>query len=253
VDGDPVRLAQVFANLLNNAAKYTDGGGTIEFSGRREGAEAVVRVRDNGIGIPAQLLPHIFEMFTQGTTAGRAQAGLGIGLTLVRTLVEMHGGSVEAASAGAGAGSEFVVRLPLVLQDRDRLAPAQEPNPMLQGACRILVADDNRDAANSLASLLELIGAEVQVVYDGHAALDALETFPANVAILDIGMPGLDGYEVARRIREHPRFRDLTLVALTGWGQAEDRLRTRRSGFDFHLVKPADLQDLHRILQSQCD
>ena len=247
VDADPVRLAQVFANLLNNAAKYTESGGQISLSARRDQHEVEVRVQDSGSGIPTDLLPHVFEMFTQGVPRGRAKSGLGIGLTLARTLVELHGGRVEASSPGIDAGSTFTVRLPLVMGQVDDHA-SRRAAPTLTSRCRVLLVDDNRDVVDTLGSLLQLLGAEVEVVYDGPSALEALTRFHPTALIVDIGMPGMDGYEVARRVRDRPQGRDLTLIALTGWGQPEDRLRTRRAGFDHHLVKPADLDHLHRLL-----
>ncbi|MEX3690587.1 ATP-binding protein [Paraburkholderia sp. BR14263] len=250
--GDPLRIAQVIANLLNNAAKYTGHGGQIWLTARREGTEAIVSVRDNGMGIPPAMLAQIFDLFTQvERTHNRAQGGLGIGLTLVRTLVEMHGGSVEARSEGPGKGSEFQVRLPISRQkrearDRDRQA---QPSDAMCGH-RILVVDDNRDAADSLGMLLELYGADVSIVRDGPAALAALDIFRPDVVLLDIGMPGMDGYEVARRAREKPGFQRLTLIALSGWGQEEDRRRSRDAGIDHHLVKPVDVSALEHLLAS---
>jgi signal transduction histidine kinase/ActR/RegA family two-component response regulator len=247
---DPIRIAQVIANLLNNAAKYTDPGGQIWLTARRERTEAVVTVRDNGMGIPQVMLARIFDLFTQAErTYSRAQGGLGVGLTLVRTLVEMHGGSVEARSEGPGKGSEFEVRLPASWQkrepgDSDRWA---QPSEALSGH-RILIVDDNRDAADSLGMLLELYGANVCVVRDGPAALAALDTYRPDVVLLDIGMPGMDGYEVARRAREKPDFHNLTLITLSGWGQEEDRHRSRDAGIDHHLVKPVDVGALERLL-----
>jgi two-component system CheB/CheR fusion protein len=248
LDVDSVRLTQVLANLLNNAARYTDAGGRIELTASRDGRQAVISVRDNGIGIPPDQLPQVFDMFTQvHRMAGRGHGGLGIGLAMVRNLVRMHGGSVEAHSAGPGQGSEFVVRLPLLAEAAPEPADARPADmaPQPLSGRRILVVDDNRDAAESLAMLLELDGAEVSVVHDGRAALAALE--PAcsgrcpDAVLLDLGMPGMDGVEVARRIRLDPRLAGLRIAALTGWGQESDRARTREAGFDFHLTKPADL------------
>ena len=251
LEGDPVRLAQVFANLLNNAAKYTDAGGEIRINVMREGDEIVASVRDTGTGIPPAMLPRIFELFTQvDRHSGRTQGGLGIGLTLVRSLVELHGGSVDATSDGPGLGSEFVVRLPLSRAtgaEPDVAAPAEALGRIPR---RILVVDDNRDAAESLGMLLHLIGADVQVVFDGPAALQAMKTYSPTAVLLDIGMPGMDGQEVARRIRQDPAYDQVTLIALTGWGQESDRRRTLAAGFDYHLIKPADLDALQALLAS---
>jgi CheY-like chemotaxis protein len=189
-------------------------------------------------------------MFTQGAPRGRGRGGLGIGLTLVRILVGMHGGSVEANSPGAGGGSTFRVRLPLVPGQAEGRTAHAAATP-LTSRCRVLLVDDNPDVADTLGRLLRMLGAEVEVVYDGPSALQALERFHPTAMILDIGMPGMDGYEVARRIRQHPQGRDITLIALTGWGQTEDRLRSRRTGFDHHLVKPADLEELQRLLGAE--
>jgi PAS domain S-box-containing protein len=249
---DRVRLTQVFANLLNNAAKYTDPGGRIWVDVWREDGYAVVSVRDTGIGIPEEALPRVFDMFAQAHRAvGRGQGGLGIGLTMVRSLVEMHHGTVQAHSGGNGLGSEFLVRLPLAPQDdpwteRPGLAQARPDLPF--AGQRILVVDDNRDAADTLALLLEADGAEVRVVYDGRAAVAMAETFLPTSVMLDIGMPGMDGYEVARRLRQDERFASLRIVALTGWGQDSDRRQTRNRGFSHHLTKPVSLEELHKIL-----
>jgi PAS domain S-box-containing protein len=252
LEADPVRLAQVLANLLNNAAKYTDEGGQIWLTGRREGAQAVVSVRDNGAGIPRDMLQKVFDLFTQvDRTYNRSQGGLGIGLTLVRNLVDKHGGSVEARSAGPGQGSEFVVRLPLA-EGRPGPQGANQRGdlPAAVAPRRILVVDDNLDAADSLAMLLKFLGADVYTVNGGPAAIEALTTYRPSVVLLDIGMPGMDGYEVARRARQHPEGRDVTLIALTGWGQEEDRRRSAEAGIDHHLVKPVELGALEALLDS---
>ena len=249
VDGDRVRLAQIFSNLLNNAAKYSEDGGPIWLSMRRRKGEALVTVRDAGIGIPPEMLPRVFEMFTQlDSSPRRKHGGLGIGLTLVQNLVQLHGGKVEATSRGPGSGSEFLVRLPLAASRPAAEAPpagAAEALPPL----RVLVVDDNRDAAESASLLLEVLGAETHVVNDGNSALAALKTFPADLVLLDLGMPGMDGYEVARRIRSDPSHEGLKLVAVTGWGQEEDRLRSRRAGFDHHLVKPTGVESLRAVMK----
>jgi PAS domain S-box-containing protein len=252
LEGDPVRLTQVVANLLNNAAKYTDEGGQIWLTVRREDDEVAISVRDTGTGIPPEMLPRVFDLFTQiDRHANRSQGGLGIGLTLVKSLIEMHGGSVEARSEGVGRGSEFVLRLPLALVPRPAADLAAQTNrSTVLSARRVLVVDDNRDAAESLGMLLRLLGAEVHVVCSGPDAFEALATYQPSVVLLDIGMPGMDGYEVARRIRQEPEYRGVTLIALTGWGQEEDRRRTQDAGFDYHLTKPAELTTLQTLLVS---
>lgn len=250
LDGDPVRLTQIVSNLLNNAAKYTEGSGTIWLSLRREGGEAAISVRDTGTGIPADMLPRVFDLFTQvDRHSERARGGLGIGLTLVKSLVELHDGRVDAFSAGLGRGSEFVVRLPL---SRDSV-PNAAARPGLGASAplsthRILVVDDNRDAAESLGILLRMLGAEVRVAFSGPDALAELPSYHPSAIFLDIGMPGMDGHEVARRIRLQPELEGVLLIALTGWGKADDRQRSRKAGFDHHLVKPADLGALESLL-----
>ncbi|MFC5479584.1 hybrid sensor histidine kinase/response regulator [Massilia suwonensis] len=241
VEGDAVRLSQVLGNLLANAAKYTPQGGRIAVSARREGMEAVIAVSDTGIGIAAESLPEVFEMFTQvSRSIDRARGGLGIGLALVRHLVQLHGGSVGAASAGINAGSTFTVRLPLG-GDRTEKPPAAHAPAMAAPArpLRVLVADDNVDAADTLSALLRLDGHLVQVAHDGAEAVHMAASFRPEIAFLDIGMPQLDGYGAARAIRTLPGLQGLRLVALTGWGAQEDRRRSREAGFDAHLLKPA--------------
>jgi signal transduction histidine kinase len=252
VEGDLTRLTQVLGNLLNNAAKYTDPGGTILLSARREASDVEIRVRDNGIGIPPTLLPRLFQLFTQvDGAAHRAQGGLGIGLALVRQLVQMHGGSVTAYSDGPGTGCEFLIRLPLRLRrSRDVTQTGAVPvhtNGSKVGH-RILLADDNRDALDSLATLLQCDGHEVHTAGDGAEALEVAAQCKPDVVLLDIGMPKLDGYEVARRIRAEPWGKAAVLIALTGWGQDEDRRRSREVGFDSHLVKPLDPEALSTLL-----
>jgi CheY-like chemotaxis protein/two-component sensor histidine kinase len=247
---DAVRLGQVFGNLLNNACKYTDQGGTITVRVDRDGEHAVIAVSDTGTGIPADRLHGIFDMFMQvETSRERSQGGLGIGLTLVRRLAEMHGGSVEAHSGGPGQGSRFVVRLPIVTEPRVAAQPAPPPMAAAERR-RILVVDDNRDAASSLAMLLELDGHSVVTAHDGGSAFAAAEAHRPEVALLDIGLPVISGDEVCRRIRQQPWGRGMVLIALTGWGQAEDRSRTREAGFDDHLVKPVNYADLVTLLGS---
>ena len=247
--GDPVRLVQVFTNLLNNAARYTERGGRIRIRLLREDDMAVVRVNDSGIGIAAEEIDTIFELFSQGRRRGGEQGGLGIGLTLARSLVQMHGGTLVARSDGPGRGSEFTARLPL--QPRapvaaPRAATLQSSTPL--AGLRVVVADDNEDAAAALRMWLEAVHAEPIVVHDGGAAVEAIETSGARVALLDLGMPVLDGLEVARRVRATHAHGDLLLIAVTGWGQADDRARTREAGFDAHLTKPADMDTLHSML-----
>ncbi|HZN99637.1 MAG TPA: ATP-binding protein, partial [Burkholderiales bacterium] len=239
------------ANLLNNAVKYTDPGGRITIAARRENGAVTVSISDTGIGIAADALPRVFDMFVQANARdSRAQTGLGIGLTLVRSLVEMHGGSVSAHSAGAGRGSEFVVHLPLgdgreTHRTRGALAPGK-----VAGVPRVMVVDDNADAAESLAALLHILGADVHVSHDGRGALEALPSFRPAAIFLDLGLPGMDGYEIARHIRARAEAGKTLLVALTGWGQERDRRRTEAAGFDRHLVKPADLSALQAVLAS---
>ena len=258
--GDPTRLVQAIGNVLSNAAKYTERGGRITLAAAESDTELVIRVRDNGIGIPADLMPMIFKLFTQlDHTSGAAQSGLGIGLALVQRLVEMHGGSVTARSDGLGHGSEFVIRLPLFIRERIEAGqPIQQLSALEQSMTnahlatrtqrRILVADDNNDALESLATLLQLSGHEVYTAANGAVALESAEQHRPEVALLDIGMPKLDGYEVARRIRAQPWGQRITLVALTGWGQDSDRKRSQEAGFDSHLVKPLDLDKLTELL-----
>ena len=248
LDGDPVRLAQIVANLLNNAAKYTEPGGRIAVSARRREGRLELTVRDSGMGIPADVLPRLFEMFSRGGGADRGgQGGLGVGLALARRLAEMHGGTLVAASEGAGCGAEFRLTLPLAAGPGEQSAPGA---PAALPARRILIVDDNRDAAQSLGMVLKYLGADVQVAHDGAQALEALRAYEPGVVFLDIGMPGMDGYEVARRIRAQALERPPAIVALTGWGQEQDRRRAREAGFDHHLVKPADLGQLQALLAS---
>jgi PAS domain S-box-containing protein len=250
VVADTTRLAQVVSNLLNNAAKYTPDGGRVELSARREGRDVLVSVTDSGIGIPADALPLVFEMFTQvGRTRERSQGGLGIGLALVRRLVELHGGTVTAESEGPGRGSTFTVRLP-VAEASAAAAPTDRPRDAVDASpvFRVLVVDDNVDAAESLAALLELDGHDTRVAHDGDAALEQAREFRPEIVFLDIGMPGKDGYQVARELRGDPSHRDTMLVALTGWGAQDDRARTKSAGFDHHLTKPAELPAVEALL-----
>jgi len=246
---DATRLAQVVGNLLSNASKFTDHGGRIDLSVEREGREAVIRVRDTGIGVAAEELPRLFEMFTQvDTSLERSRDGLGIGLTLVKALVELHGGTVEAKSEGLGQGSEFVVRLEALAEAPKPVAGEPVGLPPRMVRRRVLIVDDNEDSAESLAILLQLHGHETHTAHDGLSAMEATERLDPDVVLLDIGLPRLNGYEVCRRIRQQPWGKDLALVALTGWGQQEDRRRSREAGFDTHIVKPIDHQALMQLL-----
>jgi CheY-like chemotaxis protein len=248
--GDAVRLGQIFTNLLNNAAKYTDRRGQIWLSARREGNEVVVSVRDSGIGISAPMLPKVFEMFMQADrSTNRSQGGLGIGLTLVKQLTEMHAGTVSVQSEGPGQGTEFIVRLPVAAVQPDRTKqPSVSQKPTSLPQRRVLVVDDNEDSAASMGMLLNFLGTDVQVAHDGPTALAIIESYRPDVVLLDIGMPGMDGFEVARQVRQRVDFNNIMLIALTGWGQTEDRNRTRAAGFDHHLVKPADITALQSLL-----
>ena len=245
VDADPTRLAQVFLNLLNNAAKYMDPGGRVELSASHEYPDIVVAVKDTGIGIAAERLESVFEMFSQVDTAlSRSQGGLGIGLTLTQRLIEMHGGSVEARSKGLGHGSAFMVRLPVASSKPSESVTelVEETSVVLPstGALRILVADDNQDAAAALAMLLEMMGHTVWQAHDGEAVLEGTSYFDPQLVSLDIGMPKLNGYDACRHIRIAPGGVDRTVVAITGWGQSNDLLASKEAGFDYHLVKPVD-------------
>lgn len=251
LDADPIRLAQVFANLLNNAAKYTDRGGRLTLTAALDLHEIVVSVRDSGIGIPSEALPRVFEMFAQvDRSLEKAQGGLGIGLTLVKRLVELHGGSVEARSEGLGMGSEFVVRLPTVPERKTSRRPAAQTRRSNEISCRILIADDNRDAAESMSMMLRLMGNEVRTVHDGAQAVEEASAFRPDVVLLDIGMPRLNGYAVARAIREQRWGAGMVLVALTGWGQDEDKRRAVEAGFDQHFTKPVNPAALERLIAS---
>ena len=251
LEADPTRLAQVVANLLNNAAKYTEKGGHIWLTAEREGEAAVVRVRDTGMGIAPEKLPQVFELFTQlDRSLDRSQGGLGIGLTLARRLVEMHGGSIHGRSDGPGQGSEFVIRLPALGQIKEGTGSREPVGPAAAASSprRILIADDNEDFAESCARLLRRRGGhEVKVVYDGLAALEAAQSFRPEVAFLDIGLPGMDGYKLAQRLRQLPGLEGVLLVALTGYGQEEDRRRALMVGFDEHLTKPVRFDTLQRL------
>jgi CheY-like chemotaxis protein len=248
VQADATRLAQVFANLLNNSAKYSPPGSEISLKIACEGRQAVVSVSDNGAGIPASMLPRIFDMFVQLEQSGQRE-GLGIGLTLVKHLVELHGGLVEASSPGTGRGSTFTVFLPLA--DSPPPEPSHESslNVAPTYRARVLVADDNRDAADTLSAILQLDGHEVRTAYDGMEALKIAEQFAPQIALLDIGMPHLDGYQTARRIRDQAWGSSILLVALTGWGQEQDRRQATEAGFNYHLVKPGDPQTIGALIE----
>lgn len=249
VSADSTRLLQIFVNLLNNAAKYTDRGGQVTVTVRRTDHSAEVRILDSGIGIPGEMLPRVFEMFTQvDGSLEKAQGGLGIGLSLVKGLVELHGGEVEAFSDGPGSGSEFVVRLPLFDPSADGHAAPQPVAAAASGRRKVLVVDDNHDAADSLAMMLRVMGHDVATAYDGRTALTLVEQQPPEIMLLDLGMPQLNGYEVCRRIRREPWGALVRIVALSGWGQEEDRRRSAEAGFDRHLVKPIALTDLQALL-----
>jgi two-component system, sensor histidine kinase len=251
VRGDPSRLAQVVGNLVNNAAKYTLPGGRIEVALETDGGDVVVRVSDNGLGIPADMLEQVFVMFSQiDRTLDRAQGGLGIGLSLVKRLMELHGGTVAASSEGLGRGSTFTMRLPRVPAPETRAPTPAAARARGARQLRVLVVDDNTDAADALALSLRIDGYVTRTEYDGEAALAAAAAFDPHVVFCDIGLPVLGGHEVARRLRADPRHADTLLVALTGWGSEEDQLRSRAAGFDVHLVKPASIASVFEVLHA---
>ena len=250
LNADRARLAQLFGNLLNNSCKYTRPEGTVSLIAQRDGDEVVVSVKDNGAGIPRDKLDSIFDMFMQvDSTSDRSQGGLGIGLTLVKRLAEMHGGSIEARSAGEGQGSEFIVRLPVL----SRSAVVEKSRPGVESESQprrsILVVDDNRDSAESLAMLMEITGNKTYMAHDGEEAVEAIEKHRPEVVLLDIGLPRLDGHEVCRRVRKQPWGKDILMIALTGWGQEEDRRKSEEAGFNGHLVKPVDYDKLLELLE----
>jgi signal transduction histidine kinase/CheY-like chemotaxis protein len=251
VDADSTRLAQVFSNILNNAAKYSRFESRIEITVAQRKSEVVVSVRDQGIGIPTDMLSWIFEPFVQvDRSLERTQGGLGIGLTLVKRLIELHGGSVTAHSDGPGTGSVFTVRVPVAVEAAVARPRGSEPALGVPEHCRVLIVDDNIDAAAGLSIMLEILGYETRTAYDGRAGLAVAAEYRPHVALLDIGMPEMNGYELARRIREQPWGNDVTLVAVTGWGQHEQRELTARAGFEHHLVKPIDVTALQKLLAS---
>jgi signal transduction histidine kinase len=249
---DPLRVAQVLSNLLTNAAKYTDPEGQIRLTARCEANDVVIRVKDSGIGISAAALPRVFNMFSQvHSTTDRSEGGLGIGLALAQGLIELHGGTIEASSAGLGCGSEFTVRLPRrALTETPGPATNSTATPSIMPRRRILIADDNRDSAETLAALLRMDGHDVTSVHDGPVALSVFCEIKPDVALLDIGMPGLTGYEVARKMRQSSAGASLKLIAITGWGQDIDKERAHAAGFDHHLTKPVDPQRLAELLRS---
>ena len=252
ISADPMRLTQVLLNLLNNASKYTPRGGRIWLTAKVEGTEVVISCRDNGIGIPPDMLERVFTMFAQIDNAlDRAQGGLGVGLSLVKSLVELHGGRVTARSAGPGKGSEFELRLPMLASEVRPAAPAAataRPVPNAGMQRRILVVDDNQDSADSSAMVMELMGHATATAYSGEQALEVGESFQPDVMLLDIGLPGMSGYDVARRVRAEDWGRDVVLIAVTGWGQEDDRRKSAESGFNHHLVKPIDTVELVGLL-----
>jgi signal transduction histidine kinase/ActR/RegA family two-component response regulator len=251
LEADPVRLAQVFSNLLINAAKYTDAGGQIQLKAVQEKDRLIASIRDNGIGISADMMPRLFRMFSQAPTArGRSEGGLGVGLSLVRGLVALHGGTVEARSEGCGKGSEFIVRLPTGRRQEEDVE-AETPEPRLANdGLRILVVDDNRDSADTCAALLELSGHHVHTAYTGARALELAQMSHPHVVLMDIGLPDVDGYQLAGRVRATPWGRHAVLIAVTGWGQENDRRRARSAGFDHHLTKPVSPEAVESLLRS---
>jgi CheY-like chemotaxis protein len=251
VDGDLTRLSQAVLNLLTNAIKYTPSGGRIEVDVTREGAMAVVRVKDSGIGMSPELIPRVFDLFVQGERSlDRSEGGLGIGLTLVKRLVSLHGGTVSVRSEGPGLGSEFAISLPALAQSAPKKTEPAASGATAHRHSRVLVVDDNRDSADTLAALLEAWGHEVRTLYDGPSTIAAVAEFRPKVVLLDIGLPKMNGYEVAAQLRKSANGRSLILVAFTGYGQDEDRRRVREAGFDYHLVKPLEPTELEKILDS---
>jgi two-component system CheB/CheR fusion protein len=249
LEADPARVEQILVNLLTNSAKYTEPGGRITVAMEQPGDEAIITVRDSGIGIAPDMLPRVFDLFTQADRAlDRAQGGLGVGLTVARRLVELHGGQIEARSEGLGKGAEFVVRLPALPAAPDEVTPAPPPAPDYQGRARVLLVEDHHDAAESLRMLLEVLGHHVRVGRDGGAALEMARANVPDVMLIDIGLPGMDGYEVARRIRQQPDLKRVVLVALTGYATVEDRQAAFAAGFDYHLVKPVSPDALQNLV-----
>jgi CheY-like chemotaxis protein/two-component sensor histidine kinase len=252
VHGDPVRIEQMLSNLITNAIKYTPRGGKIQVRAGAEEGQAVISVKDSGVGIDSATLPYIFDLFAQGPASlERSQGGLGIGLTLVKRLVEMHGGSVEARSEGLGCGSEFTLRFPLEAIRSEAKSPAEPAGPPKEGTARkILIIEDNEDNRNTLRALLACMGHEVDVAQDGMLGIERARAFQPEVALIDIGLPGLNGYRVAETLRTEPWGDRMVLIALTGYGQSEDRRRAFEAGFDAHLVKPVSFENLLSILDT---
>lgn len=256
LQADPMRITQVISNLLNNAAKYTKKNGRIELSAERKENDAIIHIKDNGIGLSVEMLPRIFDMFSQvDASIERAQGGMGIGLALVKNLVELHGGSVSVASAGAGHGSEFTVRLPLASAPEDTQSTASQkdnPFPVKEGdGKRVLVVDDNENAAKTMGWMLELMfGHHVRLAHDGPSAIATAKSFLPDLVLLDIGLPGMNGYEICHAMRQEPSLKNTVIVAQTGWGQAEHRQRSKNAGFNSHLVKPVTVDMLQRLLDS---
>lgn len=246
--GDSVRIAQAISNLLNNAAKYTESGGRIWLTAERRGREIVIVVRDSGIGISAEMLPHVFEMFTQAERPSGTKGGLGIGLTLAKRLVKMHRGSIHVESKGLGKGSSFAVHLPIIFEEEEAVeTPISLPHEA--ASMRILIVDDNEDAVSTLNMMLHLAGHDTRTARDGIEAVDVANTYRPNVVLLDIGMPRMNGYEAAETIRKQSWGSKMALIAMTGWGQESDRQKSKDSGFDEHLVKPVDPQVLLKLLK----
>lgn len=254
VDVDPGRMAQVISNLLTNAAKYTPTEGDIHVHARREGGEVILEVTDNGIGIPAETIGRVFDPFVQDQQAlDRARGGLGLGLTIVRNFVQLHGGTVTASSGGANQGSTFSVRLPALVREEPAFDErTTQPVPVQRANVRrVLVVDDNVDAADMVVATLEALGHHAEAAHDGPSALVLAARLRPNIALLDIGLPVMDGYELARRFRELPELRDTRLIALTGYGSESDRARSLEAGFDEHLVKPLRLERLEEVLDAR--
>jgi CheY-like chemotaxis protein len=252
LNADPVRLGQIIGNLVNNACKYTDPDGTVALTVQREGDSALIRVADTGIGIAPEILPHIFEMFTQvDHSLERTRGGLGLGLAIVKRLVELHEGTVQVASAGLGQGTEFIVRLPLAPADLPAAAAPETPEIAKAGsALKIVVADDNIDSAESMMMLLQLDGHDVRSAFDGRDAIEVAEKFRPDAILLDIGMPRMNGYDTAREIRKTEWGRETILVALTGWGLEKNKRDALAAGFNHHLVKPVDIDEIRRLFSS---